>query len=149
MQTAAGRLQGTFATLQGMTTAVTTTVIDRFIEGIRTGRVTPDLYAKRARLDATVPGWRFQAKGPAQIVAEYRGWYPGPSQIDTLERHPIEDGEVVRYFYTFDVGGQPHAAHHVHVIKVRDDLIVSDTVFCGGRWGPEVLAELGPAAHAG
>ncbi|MGH9276289.1 MAG: hypothetical protein ACRDZU_16715 [Acidimicrobiales bacterium] len=133
-----------------METAVNTaTVIDRFIEGIRTGHVTPDLYAKRARLDATVPGWRFQARGPAKIAAEYRSWYAGPSQIDTLERHPIEDGEVVRYFMRFDVGGQAHAAHHVHVLKVRDELILSDTVFCGGRWGPEVLAEMGPAAHAG
>ena len=133
-----------------MATAVTTaTVIDRFLEGVRTGSVTADLYAGKAQLDATVPGWRFQARGPAKIAAEYKGWFAGPSQIDTLERHPIEDGEVVRYFMRFEVGGQPHAAHHVHVIKVREDLITSDTVFCGGRWGPEVLAEMGPRAHAG
>jgi hypothetical protein len=131
-----------------MTTAGTTTVIDRFLESVRTGRVTPDLYAKKARLDATVPGWRFQVRGPAPIAAEYRSWFADPCRIETLERLPIDGGEVVRYFHTFDVGGQPHAAHHVHVIKVRDDLIVSDTVFCGGRWGPEVLAQMGSAAHA-
>ena len=133
-----------------MTAAVTTaTVVDRFLEGIRTGHVTADLYAPQARLDATVPGWRFQARGAAKIAAEYESWFDGPSRIETLERHPIEDGEVVRYFMTFEVGGQPHAAHHVHVLKVRDDLILSDIVFCGGRWGPEVLAEMGPRAHAG
>ena len=133
-----------------MTTDVTTaTVIDRFLDVVRTGHANPDLYAKNACLDATVPGWRFQARGPAKIAAEYKGWFAGPSQIDTLERYPIEDGEVVRYFMRFDVGGQPHAAHHAHIIKVRDDLIVSDIVFCGGRWGPEVLAEMGPRAHAG
>ena len=133
-----------------MTTTVTTaTVIDRFLETVRTGSVTPDLYAEKACLDATVPGWRFQVRGPAKIAAEYRGWFTGPSQIDTLERYPIEDGEVVRYFHRFDVGGEAYAAHHVHVLRVRDDLIVSDTVFCGGRWGPKVLEEMGPAAHAG
>ncbi len=133
-----------------MTTAVTTaTVVDRFLEAVRTGHVTTDLYAEQARLDATVPGWRFQARGPAKIAAEYSSWFAGPSRIETLDRHAIEGGEVVRYFHTFDVGGQPHAAHHLHVLQVRGDRILSDTVFCGGRWGPEVLAQMGPRAHAG
>lgn len=133
-----------------MTTAVTTaTVIDRFLDAVRTGQFTPDLYGPRARLDATVPGWRFQARGPTKIVAEYAGWFASPSRIDTLERLPIAGGEVVRYVHTLDVGGELHSAHHVHILKVRDDVIVSDVVFCGGRWGPEVLAEMGPAAHAG
>lgn len=127
----------------------TATVVDRFLEAVRTGTVPADLYAEHACLDATVPGWRFQARGPARIVAEYAGWFTGPSRIETLERLPIDGGEVVRYFHTFDVGGQLHAAHHVHVLKVRDDVILSDTVFCGGRWGPKLLAELGPRAHAG
>ena len=132
-----------------MATTETTTVIDRFLDGVRTGRVSPDLYAADARLDATVPGWRFQAQGRDQIAAEYRSWFAGASVLETLERLPIEGGEVVRYFHTFEVGGQSHAAHHVHLLQVRDDHIVADTVFCGGRWGPEVLAQLGPAAHAG
>lgn len=130
-------------------TITETAVIDRFLETVRTGRVSPDLYADDARLDATVPGWRFQASGPVQIAAEYQGWFPGPSVLETIERFPIEGGEVVRYYQTFEIGGQPHAAHHVHVLQVRGDRIVADTVFCGGRWGPEVLAQLGPAAHAG
>jgi hypothetical protein len=133
-----------------MTTATATaTVVDRFLETVRTGRVSPDLYAEGARLDATVPGWRFQANGPIQIAAEYSSWFSCPSVLHTVERHPIEGGEVVRYFHTFEVGGKIHAAHHLHVLQVEGDRIVSDVVFCGGRWGPEVLAQLGPAAHAG
>ena len=124
-------------------------MIDRFLETVRTGRPSPDLYTEDARLDATVPGWRFQANGPVQIAAEYSGWFVCPSVIETVERLPFDGGEVVRYLHTFDLGGLPHAAHHVHVIKVRGDQIEADTVFCGGRWGPEVLAEMGPAAHAG
>ena len=132
-----------------MTTTQTATVVDRFLEAVQTGRVSPDLYAEDAHLDATVPGWRFQAHGPIQIAAEYGSWFSCPSVLRTVERHPIEDGEVVRYLHTFDLGGKLHAAHHVHVLKVRDDRIVSDTVFCGGRWGPEILAQMGPEAHAG
>ena len=132
-----------------MTTTATSTVIDRFLETVRTGRVSPDLYADDAWLDATVPGWRFQARGAVPIAAEYQGWYAGPSVLEAVERLPIDSGEVVRYLQTFELGGVTHAAHHVHLIKVQGDKIVSDTVFCGGRWGPEVLAEMGPAAHAG
>ena len=132
-----------------MTTTTTTTVIDRFLDTVRTGRVSPDLYADDARLDATVPGWRFQAHGPAQIAAEYSSWFACPSVLETVERLPIEGGEVVRYLSRFELGGKAHAVHHVHLIQVHGDQIVSDTVFCGGRWGPEKLAEMGPAAHAG
>jgi hypothetical protein len=132
-----------------MTITETTTVIDRFLDVVRTGQVSTDLYTDDARLDATTPGWRFQASGPVPIAAEYQGWFPGPSVIDALERLPFDGGEVVRYLHTFEIGGITHAAHHVHLLKVRDDKIVADTVFCGGRWGPEILAQMGSAAHAG
>jgi len=29
----------------------------------------------------------------------------------------------------------------MHLLTVRDDLIVADTVFCGGRWPAALLAE--------
>ena len=132
-----------------MATTTSTTVIDRFLDAVQTGQIDPSLWADDAQLDATVPGWRFQAHGPIQIAAEYSGWFVGPSELETIERIPFGDGEVVRYFHTFEVGGQPHAAHHVHLLEVRGDQIVSDKVFCGGRWGPEVLAQMGAAAHAG
>ena len=38
--------------------------------------------------------------------------------------------------------GVPHAAHHLHVLTVRDDRIVSDMVFCGGRWPASLLADM-------
>jgi hypothetical protein len=30
----------------------------------------------------------------------------------------------------------------MHLLMVRDDQIVSDTVFCGGRWPASLLAEM-------
>ena len=86
----------------------TTTVIDRFLEVVQTGRVTPDLYADDARLDATTPGWRFQANGPVQIAAEYQGWFAAPSVLETVERLPFEGGEVVRYLHTFETVSYTH-----------------------------------------
>src|SRR5688572_4288510 len=97
--------------------STTGSAIDRFLDTVRTGRVSPELYTEDARLDATVPGWRFQAQGPVQIAAEYSSWFASPSDLQTLERIPIPGGEVVRYVHTFDLGGKQHAAHHVHLLQ--------------------------------
>jgi len=131
------------------TTEITHAVVDRFLDGIRAGQLPDGIYAPDATLDATVPGWRFQVAGEAAINDEYGRWFGHPSRFQALERHAIDGGEIVRYLQSFEVDGQPHAAHHAHLLTIVDDRIVADTVFCGGRWGPELLAEIGPAAHAG
>jgi hypothetical protein len=128
---------------------VTTTVVDRFLEGIRTGRLPTDLYAPDAVLDATVPGWRFRAEGSTAILAEYQGWYFAPSELVSVERHPIEGGEVLRYLQQGERKGVTFLVHHMHLLKVAGDRIAADTVFCGGQWGPEAVAQMGAAAHAG
>lgn len=131
-----------------MTSTTTATVVDRFLDGIRAGKLPADLYAEDAVLDATVPGWRFQAGGSAAILAEYQGWFFVPSELLTVERYPIEGGEVVRYLQQGEVKGTTYLAHHVHLLKLDGDRIIADTVFCGGQWGPEAVAQMGAAAHA-
>ncbi len=42
--------------------------------------------------------------------------------------------------------GVPHAAHHMHLLRVADGRIVSDTVMCGGRWPAGLLAEMEAAS---
>ena len=41
---------------------------------------------------------------------------------------------MVEYTLSWSENGVPHAAHHMHLLTVRDDRIVADTVMCGGRW---------------
>ena len=136
-------------TASATTTATTTTAVDRFLEGIRDGRLPDDLYTADAVLDATVPGWRFRAEGPIQILAEYQGWFFVPSELLSVERHAFDGGEVVRYLQQAEVDGTTYLVHHAHLLKVDGDRITADTVFCGGRWGPEAVAQMGAAAHAG
>jgi hypothetical protein len=127
----------------------TTTVVDRFLDGIRAGRLPDDLYTPDVVLDATVPGWRFQAHGPVPVQAEYQGWFFVPCELLSVERHPTEGGEVVRYLQQAEVDGVTFLVHHIHVLRLEGDRIAKDTVFCGGRWGPEAVAQMGAAAHAG
>ena len=84
----------------GMTTATSATVIDRFLDAVRTGRVSPDLYADDAQLDATVPGWRFQADGAGADRGGVQRLVRRPSTLESLERLPVDGGEVVRYLHT-------------------------------------------------
>jgi hypothetical protein len=42
----------------------------------------------------------------------------------------------------------PHAAHQAHVLRVQADRIAEHTVYCGGRWPANLLAQMEEAADA-
>ena len=97
--------------------------------------VAPAPWSADATLDATVPNWRFHASGADAIRAEYARWFADPGHFDELRRYSVDGGEaeVIEYTLSWSENGVPHAAHHMHLLTVRDDRIVADTVLCGGR----------------
>ena len=120
-------------------------VIEKFLHAIETATIPGcDVWAGDATLDATVPNWRLHAAGADAIRAEYARWFADPGHFDELRRYSVEGGEaeVVEYTLSWSEDGVPHAGHHLHVLTVRDDLIVADMVFCGGRWPAALLAEM-------
>jgi len=133
------------------TTSRTGTAVDHLLEAVALGTGVPaDLFAPDAVLDATVPGWRFTARGGPAIAAQYSGWFAHPATFEELERLPVEDGEVVTYLHSWVERGVPHAAHHCHRLRLDDaGLIVADRFFCGGRWDAARLAEMAAADQAG
>ena len=119
--------------------------VDRFLHAIETATIPAcEAWADGATLDATVPNWRLQARGADAIRAEYARWFADPARFDELRRYPVEGGqaEVVEYTLSWTENGVPHAGHHLHLLTVHDDRIVSDMVFCGGRWPAALLAEM-------
>ena len=129
----------------------TTTVVDRFLAAIENGQgaAMSELYAPDATLDATVPGWRFHRRGPEAIAAEYSRWFADAGRFEELDRHPLDDGELVTYLLAWEENGIPHAGHHCHVLSLDDSgRIRSDRVFCGGRWDATLLAEMATAQAA-
>jgi hypothetical protein len=129
---------------------VSTPVIDLFLDAIERGAIGDcDAWSGDATLDATVPNWRMQLHGADAIRGEYGRWFADPGRFEELRRFPAADGttEIVEYTLSWSENGVPHAAHHLHVLAVRDNRIVADTVFCGGRWPASLLAEM-EAAHA-
>jgi ketosteroid isomerase-like protein len=127
-----------------------TQVVDSFLSAIENAAIgSCNAWSAEATLDATVPNWRMQLAGAEAIRAEYEKWFADPARFEDLHRYPAADGvtEIVEYTLSWSENGVPHAAHHLHVLRVRDDRIVADTVFCGGRWPASLLAEM-EAAHA-
>lgn len=126
------------------TSTTTTSAVDRFLDGIRTARIPEtDAWTPDAHLDATVPNWRFTVDGADAIQETYASWYADPGQFEEIRRLPTPSGVVVEYLLTWEEGGVPHAAHHVHILTLADDgRIAEDHVFCGGRWDAGLLAEM-------
>jgi hypothetical protein len=125
--------------------------IEEFLTAIQSAAIPAcDAWSADAELDATVPNWRLHASGADAIRAEYARWFADPGQFEELRRYQVQaDGgpsEIVEYTLKWTENGVPHAGHHLHLLTVRDDRIVADTVFCGGRWPASLLAEMEAAS---
>jgi hypothetical protein len=125
--------------------------VERFLHAIGAGAGVPvELFSPGVVLDATVPGWRFAARGADAVARQYSAWFVDPAEFEELERFPVDGGEVVTYLLTWVEGGVPHAAHHCHVLQFDPaGRIAHDRFFCGGRWDAGLLAEMAAANDAG
>ncbi len=126
-----------------------TSVVDKFLHAIENAAIPAcDAWSADAALDATVPNWRLHAVGADAIRAEYSRWFADQAHFDELRRYPVGGGasELIEYTLSWEENGVPHAAHHMHLLTVRDGLIVSDTVMCGGRWPASLLADMEAAS---
>lgn len=89
--------------------------VDRLLAEISEGRgITTAVWADDARLDATVPHWRFECAGADAVAAELSGWYNVPITVESVVRRDIPGGEAVELDLSWVEGGVPHAAHQVH-----------------------------------
>ena len=117
--------------------------VDDFLAAVAAGTIeTCDVWTSDVVLDATVPDWRFRTNGVAALKAEYAHWFADPGAFEELRRIQLPDGEMVEYVLTWMENGVPHAAHHMHVLELRDARIARDTVMCGGRWPASLLADM-------
>jgi hypothetical protein len=134
------------------TRASQSVAVDSFLDAIENATIPAcDAWSPDATLDATVPDWRMHVTGAVAIRAEYARWFADPGHFHDLHRYLVagpqangESGvsEVVEYTLSWQENGVPHAGHHAHLLTVRDGRIVSDVVFCGGRWPAALLAEM-------
>jgi hypothetical protein len=122
------------------------TSVDEFLEAIEKASIPAcDAWSDDCLLDATVPNWRFRKQGADSIKAVYSQWFGYPNTLVGLRRWPITGGEVIEYVHRFAGPEGMREAHHAHVLQLADGRIVADTVFCGGQWSDDQLAEMAAA----
>lgn len=128
---------------------MTTNPVDLFLSDLEAGAgMGTDYWTPDARLDATVPGWRFERDGADAVADTFSGWYNVPISIDRITRTPVPGGEAVELDLSWVEHGMPFGAHQVHLIRLDGDRIAHDTAFCGGRWPAGLLAEMEAARVA-
>jgi hypothetical protein len=128
------------------TSSLTGGAVDRFLDAVLSATIDDcDAWADDAELDATVPNWRMHLRSADAIRTEYRKWFADPATFEELERVPVPGGEVVSYLLAWTQDGVPHTAHHMHLLRVEGDHIVSDRVLCGGRWPQSLMDEMAAA----
>ncbi len=52
---------------------------------------------------------------------------------------------LVQLVLTWEEHGEPHMCHQAYLIEHRDGRITRDTVWCGGRWDPALMAQMAEA----
>jgi hypothetical protein len=114
--------------------------VGAFLAGIEGAPVPEDIFCDDIVLDATVPNWRFRVQGAGAVPDELGRWYADAGQFGALRRSGIDDGELVEFTLSWQEARVPHRCHQAQIVRLREDRIASDTVFCGGRW-PEPLID--------
>jgi hypothetical protein len=125
-----------------MTPDKTTGAVDQLLFGVLSGDMPDGIFTNDAVLDATVPNWRFTIRGGNAIREQLSQWYAVPGKFEFLDRTPIPGGELVEFTLTWSENGVDHTAHQAHILGVVDNIVVSDTLFCGGRWPAPLVAEM-------
>ncbi len=96
------------------------------------------LYHPDVLLDAHVPNWRFQVIGRTEVARFTGAALPGPGRFTSFVAEPTADGDLLVQFEWRQQSDQGAGAkaRQLHVLRLDDDRIVEQTVFCAGVWGP-------------
>lgn len=125
-------------------------VVDRFLGGLGAegAGLEGDVFAADAVLDATVPMWRLEVVGGDAVRTQLDEWFALGVTWEAVNRRPVTGGEAVELDFAWIEDGVPHAGHQVHLLEIEHGRIRRDTMFCGGRWPADLLAEMEAArAH--
>ena len=106
--------------------------------------------APDAWLDATVPNWRLTERGRDRVIARLAEFYAHPGQFEQVDHWAIPGGEVVEVTLAWTEDGVPHLVHQCHRLDLDDQgRIAGDTMWCGGRWPADLMAQMEEADEHG
>jgi hypothetical protein len=114
---------------------------EKLVEFLETGESAPDLFASDVFLDLTLPRWRIQAQGIAQLVAVRREGGHVRGRIPRWRCDPTETGFVLEFEERWHHAGDDWYARELARVEVKAGAIAALSVYCTGDWDSAREAE--------
>ncbi|WP_018151854.1 hypothetical protein [Leeia oryzae] len=116
-------------------------VASQFIQFLETGTPPAGLLTDDIFCDFTMPRWRLQAQGLAQVVALRQHGHPSPGKVPRWRCDPTPTGFVLELEETWTEKGKDWYCRELFRADVVDNAISDLSVYCTGDWDAERIAE--------
>ncbi len=104
------------------------------VEFLETGTPPPGLFTADVFCDFTLPRWRLQAQGIAEVVGLRRAGHPGPSRVVRFRCDAAAHGFVLELEERWTDGGGDWYARELIRADVEGGAITRLSVYCTGDW---------------
>ena len=124
-----------------LTTETCRDLAARLIEFLETGTAPDGLFTADAFCDFTMPQWRLQAQGAADIVQLRRDSHPGPGRVPRSRFDATATGFVLELEEEWDQDGESWYCRELFRADVADGAIRDLSVYCTGDWDRALVAK--------
>lgn len=113
----------------------------RLIGFLETGTAPEGLFTADAFCDFTMPQWRLQAQGAADIVQLRRHGHPGPGRVPRSRFDATATGFVLEVEEEWEQDGESWYCRELFRADVTDGAIRHMSVYCTGDWDRALVAK--------
>jgi len=113
----------------------------RLIEFLETGTAPQGLFTSDAFCDFTMPQWRLQAQGEANIIRLRRRGHPGPGRVPRSRFDTTGTGFVLEVEEEWEQDGESWYCRELFRADVADGAIRDLSVYCTGDWDRALVAK--------
>jgi len=106
----------------------------KVIELLETGTPPPGLFTADVFCDFTMPRWRLQAQGVANVVALRRTGHPGAGRVTRWRCDPTPRGFVLEFEERWQADGEEWYAREMLRADVETGAVSGLSVYCTGDW---------------
>jgi len=124
-----------------LTTETCRDLAARLIEFLETGTAPDGLFTADAFCDFTMPQWRLQAQGPADIVRLRTTGHPGRGRVPRSRFDPTATGFVLEVEEEWEADGESWYCRELFRADVAGGAIRDVSVYCTGDWDRDRVAK--------
>jgi hypothetical protein len=111
------------------------------IEYLETGRAPDGLFTPDVFCDYTMPHWRLQAAGLADVLGLRSAGHPAPGRVPRWRFDATPGGFLLEVEETWEQGGEQWYCRELIRADVRDGAIAELAVYCTGDWDAARVAQ--------